>query len=135
MKETIDEIRKTAIVGYTNYTGIELTQISEGFAQGRIVIEKHHLNPSGAVHGGVTFCLGDVIGGIACATMDALPVTLNSNISYMRPMLGIKELTAKAQVIKRGKTTLFVEIGLFDDTMTETARITATYYDMEGRAK
>ena len=133
--ETIEEIRKTALTGYTGYSGIELLEIGEGYALGRIVIEDHHLNPSGAVHGGVTFCLGDVIGGIACRTVDALPVTVSSAISFLRPMLGTKEITARAQIIKRGKTTIFAQISIFDDQHNEAGRIMATYYDMEGRKK
>ena len=100
MKKTIEEMRKSAIAGYTDYSGIELVEAGDGYALGRIKIEAHHLNPYGAVHGAVTFCLGDVMGGIACATLGTKPVTVNSNISYMRPIIGAKEITAKARVIK-----------------------------------
>jgi len=131
--ETIEEIRKTALVGYTEHSDIELTRISEGHAEGRVAVKAHHLNPSGAVHGGIIFCLGDVIGGIACKTMDALPVTVNSNISYMRPMLGDKYIYTKADVIKKGKTTLFVDIRIYNEKMVETCRMNATYYNMANR--
>ena len=131
----IEEISKFAIVGYSQHSDIELLDIGEGYAVGRIVIEKRHLNPSGAVHGGVTFCLADVIGGIACYTAGSLPVTVNSNVSYLRPMLGTKEITARAEVIKKGKNVLFVEANIYDDTGKETVRLTATYMDMTERAK
>ena len=135
MKITVEKIREEALKGYTEYSGIELLEADDGYAIGRVLIKVHHLNPSGAVHGGITFCLGDVIGGIACVTVDALPVTVSTSITYMRPMLGVKEITTRADVIKRGKTTLFVEISIYDDQGNETGRLLATYYDMKGRAK
>ena len=74
MTELLETIRKEAMKGYTEYSGIELTEVGEGYAAGRVVIKPQHLNPSGAVHGGIIFCLGDVIGGIACRMTDSLPV-------------------------------------------------------------
>ena len=76
MKKDLETIRKEAIVGYSEYSDIELTDAGDGWAEGRVVIKPCHLNPSGAIHGGIIFCLADVIGGIACYTLDTLPVTV-----------------------------------------------------------
>ena len=133
MEYTIEEIRETALQGYTKHSDIELIDAGDGYAVGRVSIQPHHLNPSGAVHGGITFCLGDVMGGIACYTLGVLPVTVSTSISYLRPMLGTREITARAEVIKTGKAMVFVEIKIFDDRNLETGRLQAAYYDMRGR--
>ena len=133
MKRTIEDMRKSAITGYTDHSGIELLEMGDGYAYGRIRIAEHHLNPSGAVHGGVTFCLGDVMGGIACATLGAKPVTVDSNISYFRPLVGTKEITAKAQVIKYGRTMMFTEVRIYNDQNTEACRMNASYYNTRER--
>ena len=133
MEISIEKIREEALTGYTDHTGIELLEVGEGFALGRIRIEKQHLNPSGAVHGGVTFCLGDVIGGIACVTLGAKPVTVNSNISYFRPLLGTREIKAEAQIVKNGKTMMFAQVRIFNDQDVEACRMNASYYNMSER--
>ena len=133
MAITLEQIKKESILGYTAYSGIELLEAENGHAFGRIRLQDHHRNPSGAVHGGVIFCLADVMGGTACRTLDALPVTVSSTISYMRPMLGGEVIYARADIIRRGKTTIFVEVRVLNDSMEETAMLQGTYYDMSSR--
>lgn len=135
MTELLETIRKEAMKGYTEYSGIELTEVGEGYAAGRVVIEPQHLNPSGAVHGGIIFCLGDVIGGIACRMTDSLPVTVSSTISYMRPMLGDKVIYAEAKVLKSGKTTMFAEISILNEQKEEAVKLQAVYYNMKSKGK
>ena len=135
MTELLETIRLESLKGYTEYSGIELTKVGDGFAEGRVQLAPCHRNPSGAVHGGITFCLGDVIGGIACRTLDALPVTVSSTISYMRPMISDQVIYARADVIKYGKTTFFVEIHILNEQKVEAARLQATYYNMKCRGK
>ena len=128
-----DVIRKESTTGYTEYSGIELTETGEGTAAGRVVIKDCHLNPSGAVHGGLIFCLGDVIGGNACRTLGALPVTVSSTISYMRPLRGDRVIYAEAEVTKAGKTTFFVTIRILNEKHEEAASLQAVYYNMCSR--
>ena len=135
MTELLETIREEAMKGYTEYSGIELTEVGEGYAAGRVVIEPHHLNPSGAVHGGIIFCLGDVIGGIACRMTDSLPVTVSSTISYMKPMLGDKVIYAEARVLKSGKTTMFAEISILNEHKEEAVKLQAVYYNMKSKGK
>ena len=133
MKRTIEEMREAAIAGYTDYSGIELLDMGDGYAEGRVRIEDYHLNPYGAVHGGLIFCLGDVMGGIACSTLGAKPVTVNSNVSYFSPLIGTKEITARAQVVKYGRTMMFTEISIFNDQHVEACRMNASYYNVRER--
>lgn len=133
MNLDISVMNEIAINGYTEYSGIVLEKLAEGYAQGRIDITDHHRNPYGAVHGGVIFCLGDVIGGIACRTYGDLPVTLSSNATYFKPMLHDNVIYAQAHVVKHGKTTSFVEVNILNEEKTEAVRIAATYYNLEGR--
>lgn len=135
MTKNLETIRKEAIVGYSDHSGIELTDAGDGYAEGKVEIKLCHLNPSGAVHGGIIFCLGDVIGGIACYTLDTLPVTVSTNAVYMRPMLGDKVIYAKAEVIKNGKTTMFADVRILNEQKEEAARLQAVYYNMKNRDK
>lgn len=131
--DSIETIRSESEVGYTAYSGIEITAIGEGWCEACVHMEKHHLNPSGAAHGGIIFALGDVAGGVAFKTLGGLPTTLSSNITYFRPFLGDSVIYARADVVKFGKTTGFVNVQLLNEKKVECARIAATYYNMKGR--
>lgn len=133
MVKSLEQLRKESILGFTEYSGIELTEAGEGYTFGKVQLLDHHHNPSGAVHGGLIFSLGDVMGGIACRTLGALPVTVSTSISYMRPMLGDRVIYARAKVVKSGKTLMFAEVSILNEQMEEAARLQATYCNMLGR--
>ena len=134
MKDSFEHLKTVISTGYTAYSGVELTDAGDGYAEGRMMITENHRNPYGNVHGGAIFCLGDVIGGAAFRTYGGLPVTLSSNISYMRAMKSDHVIYARADVIKYGKTTSYVEIKILNEQKVECARIAATYYNVEGRS-
>lgn len=133
MSVSLESMRTLITTGFTAHTGIELTSVGEGFAEGKIELKPEHLNPYGVVHGGVTYCLADVLGGAAFRTMGGLPVTMNSNITYFRPVKAGKVIYAKAEVVRYGNTTSFIETKIFDEDMMECCRVAATYYNIEGR--
>ena len=130
-----DELIKACDVGFIEYSGIKMTEIKEGYAEGYIDIQPHHLNPGGALHGGLLFTLMDTIGGFSTRTLGVLPTTLCSNINYLRPTIGVKRLTAKATCIKRGKNVSVVRIDLFDDNDVLVASGASNYSDLSGRVE
>ena len=133
MEVSLEQIREESINGYTEYSGIEIMETREGYAFGRVVLQDHHRNPSGAVHGGLTFCLGDVMGGTAVRTLGALPITVSTSISFMRPLLHDQVIYAEAEVIKTGKTFIFVDIRILGEEKQVAAKLQATYYNMCSR--
>ena len=48
---------------YMKMLGIELLEVDEGYANGRIYIEDKLLNPNKTVHGGCLYSLADIIAG------------------------------------------------------------------------
>lgn len=133
--DTIEELMEASSVGFIEYSGIRFTKAGDGHAEGEIVIEPHHLNPAGALHGGLIFTIMDTIGGFATRTLGVLPTTLCSNINYLRPTLGTKKITAVADVIKRGKNVSVVRIDLFNEKDVLVASGASNYSDLSGRVK
>ena len=131
----IDELIQATMVGFIDYTGMKVTKAGNGHAEGEIEIQPHHLNPAGALHGGLIFSLMDTIGGFATRTLGVLPTTLCSNINYLRPTMGTKVLKAKADVIKRGKNISVVRIDLLNDQDVLVASGASNYSDLSGRVK
>ena len=58
---------------YMKMLGIELLEVDEGYANGRIYIEDKLLNPNKTVHGGCLYSLADII---ACFTAPESPLML-----------------------------------------------------------
>ncbi len=131
----IDEFKAACKTGFIDYSGIEITNVGEGHAEGEIQILPHHLNPGGALHGGLIFTLMDTIGGFSTRTLGVLPTTLSSTINYLRPTVGTKVLKAKADVLKRGKNVSVVRIDLLNDQDVLVASGQANYSDLSGRVK
>ena len=132
---TIDELITACDVGFIKYSGIKVTNAGEGHAEGEIDILPHHLNPAGALHGGLLFTIMDTIGGFATRTLGVLPTTLCSNINYLRPTMGTTKIKAVADVIKRGKNVSVVRIDLLDDKDVLVASGASNYSDLSGRVK
>ena len=129
------ELEKVCMTGYINYSGMKATAAWEGHAEGKIEIEPHHLNPAGGLHGGLVFALMDTVGGFATVTLGVLPTTLSSTINYLRPTMGTKTLTAKADVIKHGRNVSVVQIDLYDDKDVLVASGVGNYCDLSARVE
>src|SRR3954470_3869352 len=93
--------------------GIEPIEIEDGFASGRIVVDRRHLHPAGYVHGGVWTALGDTVA--AWATFRNIPhghnfttIELKLNV-FAAGVLG-DEIEARAEPLHVGKSTVVIEV-------------------------
>ena len=131
--DNLEEYLPATEVGFIEYSGIKLISCENGHAEGVIEVKPHHLNPGGALHGGLLFTLMDTIGGFATHSVGVLPTTLTSNINYLRPAVNTKTVTAVADVLKRGKTVTVVRIDLIDDKGVLVASGATNYFDLNDR--
>ncbi len=93
--------------------GIEPLEIEDGFAKGRIVVDRRHLHPGGFVHGGVWTALGDTVA--AWSTFRVIPpghnfttIELKLNV-FAAGILG-DEIEARAEPLHTGKSTVVIEV-------------------------
>lgn len=94
-----------------NFIGFEPTAIEEGYVEGMIRLQQHHLQQNGFVHGGVTSTLADLVMGFAAYTL--VPegqgtVTSDLKVAYLRPGIG-DVIIAKGRVIKAGNLLFYCE--------------------------
>ncbi|MBR0503731.1 MAG: PaaI family thioesterase [Paludibacteraceae bacterium] len=66
------------------YNGIELLEIGEGEATGRMNITENHLNGLGTVQGGAIFTLADYICAAAANSRGKAAVTLDGQMDYIK---------------------------------------------------
>lgn len=108
-----------------------IESLGEKSAVIRKPIGDNDLRPGGTVSGPVLMSMADtalytaILGEIGLV---ALAVTTNLNINFLRKPSSEKDIIAKCQLIKLGKTLAVGEVSIFSDGETEpVAHVTGTY--------
>ncbi len=126
---TIEEIR--SFFSHDKYatetTGIDIIEATPGYAKVSLKVGREHKNAHGTVMGAVYFTMGDFAFAIASNNdiEDTIAVSINSNISFLRPAKG-DVLYAEARMTKDGKTTCFCHSEVTDNTGRLVAIVTTT---------
>lgn len=110
---------------------MEVLEVGEGYALGRLKIEERMKNPYGAIHGGVLFSLADTIGGTAALSRGFCIVTSTGTINYLRGTHHSKEITATATEVKSGRTLSIYDVEMKDEQDRFVAKAVMTYYSLE----
>lgn len=111
--------------------GIRIVDIDEGYCRGEMPIESKHLNPLGTVHGGCLYTIADTIGGFAASSLGMPGPTLSGNMYFLKPTIGVKQLTCEAHVIKNGKRVRVSDVAIYGDNGEEIARALFEYMDVQ----
>ena len=104
-----------------------MDRLGEGEAKIELTAGKHLHNAMGTVHGGIFCDLADVAMGAALATLTAEGEsfsTLQLQMSYLLPVVE-GSLSAHARVVRRGRTTAYLECDLEDGEGRLVARATS----------
>ncbi|MCR5771167.1 MAG: PaaI family thioesterase [Butyrivibrio sp.] len=127
---TLDEIRDFfAKDKYaTEVTGIEIIKAEPGHSQVRLTIDDRHMNAVGSLMGAVFFTMADFAFAVAVNSdidSEYVTVTLQSSISFMRTV-NSGTLTAKADLVRDGRSTCVYEICIYSDDNKELCRVITT---------
>jgi acyl-CoA thioesterase len=83
--------------------GIEVYDLQEGHAKGRLKILREHINVFGTVHGGILFTFADHIGGACGNTLGKKSVLVESSIQFMKGIAEGETIYAEAKLSYKGK--------------------------------
>ncbi|MGR3466991.1 MAG: hydroxyphenylacetyl-CoA thioesterase PaaI [Shimia sp.] len=105
------------------WAGAHVTRVGPGMAEMVLVVEPHHCNGHGILHGGVTFLLADTAFAHACNSHGPAAVATTNTITYLAPGRAGDTLTASAiEAHRSGRT------GITDVTVTrQTGEVIATF--------
>lgn len=97
----------------------------------RLHVADRHLRPGGTVSGPTMFALADVVAYVATMAVvgrEALAVTTNCSIDFMRkPEAGV-DLIARAELLKLGRSLSVVDVRMFSEgNDAPVARASLTY--------
>jgi len=127
MEELINKMNQEGFIKNNDY---ELKEIEDNKVTLIAKVTEKSRNPYGIAHGGFIFGLGDTAMGIASSLNGRKSVTMNANITYLRPVVG-DFLKAEATVIRSGKTTCYVKADIYDEKDCLMASMDSNYYYIE----
>jgi acyl-CoA thioesterase len=90
---------------FSQWMGIEVLEIREGYSRIKMVIRKEMVNGFGIVHGGIPFSMADSAFAFACNNRNNLSVALDVTISFTKAMHIGDTLTAEAKEVHNGRNT------------------------------
>ena len=118
MKTEID-IKAEKVVGhmmehdlFSQWLGIEVLEIKEGYSKIQMTIRKEMINGLGIIHGGVAFSMADSAFAFACNNRNVLSVALDTSINFLKPVHVDDRLTAEAKEIHNGRSTGLYHINI-----------------------
>jgi acyl-CoA thioesterase len=98
---------------FSNWLGIELIEIKEGYSKIQMLVRAEMLNGLGIVHGGIAFSLADSAFAFACNNRNNLSVALDTSINFVKAIHIGDTLIAEAIEMHNGKST-----GIYHITIT-----------------
>lgn len=113
---------------FSQWLGIELLEIREGYSRIRMTTRKEMVNGFGIAHGGIAFSLADSAFAFACNNRNNLSVALDTNISFTRAVQVGDTLTAEATEIHNGRSTGVYSIGIFNQRNEQVALFKGTCF-------
>ena len=105
---------------FAQLLGIQVEELRTGYARASMKIEERFFNGVDIVQGGAVFTLADYAFALASNTHESVAVSVESNISFMKPARG-GTLFAEAEEISRSKSLGSYTVRITDDNGTLTA--------------
>jgi acyl-CoA thioesterase len=95
--------------------GIEIYDVEEGRAKGRLTLKKEHMNVFKGVHGGILFAFADHVGGACGNTMGKKTLLVESTMQFVRSAVEGDTIIAEAEVSHRAKKIGRIDIKVFKE--------------------
>jgi acyl-CoA thioesterase len=109
-EEYIKEIFNNCNVG--RLLDIEILEVEEGRARGKLTIKKEHINVFGNAHGGILFTFADHVGGACGNSLGKVALLVESSIQYMKGANEGETVFAEAQLVHKGKKIGRIDISI-----------------------
>lgn len=107
--------KRTEENAYVKLLGLELLELREGYALGRIPYRQQLVNPYGSVHGGCLYSLADIVAGNAACMSGYYATTVSGALNYLRPAVSTEYITCEAVSLRVGSHLAVFEVKLTDD--------------------
>ncbi len=116
----MEEILRKRMEGneYVRHLGVELLELREGYAYGRMPYKKELANPYGFLHGGSLYSLADIVAGNGACMDGRYVTTVSGTMNYLEPAVNTEYVYCEARKLRSGRNLAVFEVRLRDDAGT-----------------
>ncbi len=107
--------------------GVELLEVTEGYAKARMLVTEEHLNAGGVCQGGALFTLADLAFAAVANSHKKLTLSVSANITFLRPA-ALGYVYAEAHEVGGGFRVPFIEVRITNDAGSLIALMTSSGY-------
>lgn len=107
-EEYIKQIFNECHVG--KLLGIEVLDVREGFARGKLNVKNEHINLFGGIHGGILFTFADHVGGACGNSMGKKAVLVQSTTHFIKSAFEGDTIFAEATCTHKGRNVDRIDI-------------------------
>ena len=107
--------------------GVELLEISPGYAKARMEVTENHLNAGGVCQGGALFTLADLAFAAVANSREKLTLSLNAHITFLRPARKAYVYAEADEVFNHARVP-FIEVRIVDEDQQLIAILTSSGY-------
>lgn len=87
---------------FAQLLGMELLEVREGYAYGRMRMDEHFTNIYGGMHGGCAYALADTLAGLAASTYGNYVTTIDGKMNYLEAVKDTGYVYGEAEVQRQG---------------------------------
>jgi acyl-CoA thioesterase len=113
--------------------GMQLEELSQGYAKVKLELRKEFLNWDDMIHGGIIATVLDQAFGCACNTLEDIHVAIQMNIHFLAAAPVGETLYAESRIIRAGKRVGASEMTVSDSAGKMIARATGATVSMGPR--
>lgn len=100
---------------FAQLLGMELLEVREGYAYGRMRMDENFTNIYGGMHGGCAYALADTLAGLAASTYGNYVTTIDGKMNYLEAVKNTGYVYGEAEVQRQGGRIGVYTVKLMDE--------------------
>ena len=102
--------------GFIKLLNIEILELSETSAKGRMPFDAKYCNPGGSMHGGCLYSLADTVAGTLAYSKGFDVTTVDGSMHFLEPAVNTEYIYCTANIKKRGKHLVTCDVEITNDS-------------------
>lgn len=102
--------------GFIKLLNIEILELSETGAKGRMPFDAKYCNPGGSMHGGCLYSLADTVAGTLAYSKGFDVTTVDGSMHFLEPAVNTKYIYCTANIKRRGKHLVTCDVEITNDS-------------------
>lgn len=114
--KTIDNYNEVlSSSGFIKLLNIEILELSETHAKGRMPFDAKYCNPGGSMHGGCLYSLADTVAGTLAYFKGFDVTTVEGSMNFLEPAINTEYIYCTAKLKRRGKHLVTCDVEITND--------------------